>query len=179
VCSSDLGQFREDLYFRLNTISVDIPPLRQRQEEIPCLTHEFIARHNASFEASKTIAPEAMAALQAYNWPGNVRELRHVIERALVLTDDDTIDRTDLPPEIRRAGLRRSPISAAPSMLSLTELERRHIGRVLAAHGHHRARVAQVLGISERSLYRKLREYHLEATASDPEEDDEGADRPL
>ncbi|MHB8876849.1 MAG: sigma-54-dependent transcriptional regulator [Myxococcaceae bacterium] len=156
------GQFRQDLYFRLNTIHIDLPPLRRRREEIAFLVQHFVSRHNESYRTRKTVSPEAMAVLTAHDWPGNVRELRHVIERALVLADDDAIKTADLPIEVQREPA--LPLAAAAGEAgTLAEIEARHIARVLSEVGGHRARAAQVLGISERSLYRKIHEYHLDS----------------
>ncbi len=154
---ADEGKFRRDLYFRLNAIKIELAPLRQRRNEIPTLAEHFVALHNARYGTHRRISPAASRILCGYAWPGNVRQLRHVVERALVLADGDTIAPGDLPPEVRE--------SEQPSdrqALSLAELERRHIARVLAEVGGHRSRAAQLLGISERNLYRKIHEHRLE-----------------
>jgi DNA-binding NtrC family response regulator len=154
------GQFRQDLFFRLNAVQIEIPPLRQRQDDVASLLAEFLARHNARCGTSKRFAPETLEGLRSYRWPGNVRELRHVVERAAVLADGDLVGPADLPAEVRRESER----AAAPlegEALPLADVERRHIARVLAQMGGHRARAARALGISERSLYRKLIEYDL------------------
>ncbi len=164
------GKFRRDLYFRLNAIHVDLPPLRQRRAEVPVLVEHFVAGHNARHGTRKAFAPSALEALSAYGWPGNVRELRHVVERALVLSDSDAVGAADLPPELRRDAGRPAPL---PSDLALAEVERRHIARVLAEVAGHRAHAAQLLGISERNLYRKIREYRLEGESGPDGEGDE------
>jgi transcriptional regulator with PAS, ATPase and Fis domain len=157
------GKFRRDLYFRLNAIHIEIPPLRQRRNDIPVLVEHFVAQANARHGTNKKVSPAAAEALRRYDWPGNVRELRHAIERALMLADGDVIRPADLPEEVRQA-MRGSLLDAVPaSDLALAAVERRHIAQVLAAVDGHRARAAQLLGISERNLYRKLQEYHLEA----------------
>jgi DNA-binding NtrC family response regulator len=157
------GKFRRDLYFRLNAIHIEIPPLRHRRGEIPFLAEHFVAQANARHGTHKKLSPAAAEALRRYDWPGNVRELRHAIERSLVLADGDVIRPADLPEELRQAvggsGLGLDQASA----LALADVERRHIAHVLAAVDGHRARAAQLLGISERNLYRKIQEYHLEA----------------
>ncbi len=157
------GQFRQDLFFRLNAIHCELAPLRARRDEIPHLAQHFLARHNARYGTSKSLADGTLAALGAYRWPGNVRELRHAVERAAVLADGDVIRPPDLSPEVRS---RAAPEQASPAegepLLPLQEMERRYLARVLAHVGGHRARAAAVLGISERSLYRKIQEYHLE-----------------
>ena len=155
---ADEGKFRRDLYFRLNAIKIELPALRQRRGEIPALVDHFVALHNARYGTHKRVSPAASRILGAYGWPGNVRQLRHVIERALVLADGDTISPADLPPEVRES--EGQPLDR--QALSLTELERRHIARVLADVGGHRSRAAQLLGISERNLYRKIHEHRLD-----------------
>ncbi len=154
------GKFRRDLYFRLNAIKVELEPLRQRRNEIRFLVEHFVAQHNARHAARKLVSPGAARVLSAYDWPGNVRQLRHVIERALVLADADAITPADLPAEVREADTRFGPDRPA---LTLAEMERRHIARVLAEVGGHRAHAAQLLGISERNLYRKIHEHGLDA----------------
>ncbi len=164
------GRFRRDLYFRLNAIRVDIPPLRQRPEEIPVLVDHFVSLHNARRGTRKRVSQAALARLIRYRWPGNVRELRHVVERALVLADGEAIGPADLPPEVRDADF-RSEDGDAPRPLSLAAVERRHIARVLAEVRGHRAHAARLLGISVRNLYRKIHEHQLDGGAP---EDGEG-----
>ena len=160
------GKFRQDLYFRLDAIHIDIPALRQRRDDIPALVEHFAARHNARHGTRKAFSAAAAEVLRRYDWPGNVRELRHVVERALVLAEGELIRPPDLPGEIRQAaGLVGTEGDTAS--LALAEVERRHIARVLAQVGGHRARAAQLLGISERNLYRRIHEYHLDAGSED------------
>lgn len=159
-------QFRWDLFYRLNTIHVELPPLRERQDDIASLAEHFIARWNARHQTRKSIASKAMACLRAYRWPGNVRELRHVVERALVLADGNTVGIADLPPEVHAVP---SLTTSATHALPLAELERRHISRVLHDVSGHRARAAEILGISERTLYRKLGELEMEAGIEPPD----------
>ncbi len=162
------GKFRQDLYFRLNAIHIDIPPLRQRRNDIPVLGEHFVALHNARHGTRKAFSPSATEVLLHYDWPGNVRELRHVVERALVLADGDLIKPRDLPAELRQAA-GRVGTEGETAGLALAEVERRHIARVLAQVGGHRARAAQLLGISERNLYRRIHEYHLDDGSVDGE----------
>mgnify|MGYP001586962865 FL=1 len=153
------GRFRLDLFFRLNAIHVELLPLRQRQEEIPFLVDVFVARHNERAGTMKRISSEAMDALCLYRWPGNVRELRHVVERALIFADGDVVGHGDLPLEVQRA--RSAPMLDLPAAVALADVEKLHITRVLAQCGGHRANAAHALGIGERSLYRKPRQYQL------------------
>ncbi len=149
------GAFREDLFWRLNVVTVPIPPLRERPEDIPLLARAFAAAPRITGKGPKTIEPEAMNALMSYPWPGNIRELQNVIERAIILSEGPAIMVHDLP-----ANLLESP--ADPVLGTLKELEREAIARALSLYGGHRARAARMLGISERNLYRKIKEYDLE-----------------
>ncbi len=160
------GQFRQELFFRLNAIHVELAPLRTRRGDIPLLAQHFLSRHNARYGTSKRLARETLEALCDYRWPGNVRELRHAVERAAVLADGDVIQSADLPSEVRSpTAPERAHIAEGDPVLPLLEVERRYLIRVLAHVGGHRARAAAVLGISERNLYRKIQEFHLD----DPE----------
>ncbi len=157
------GKFRQDLFFRLNAIHVDLAPLRMRRGDIPFLAEHFLSRHNARYGTRKAFAGEAIAALSDYRWPGNVRELRHAVERAAVLADGDVIRAPDLPSEVRAAAAPEPPREeGGEALLPLVEVERRYLARVLAHAGGHRARAAALLGISERNLYRKIQEFHLD-----------------
>jgi DNA-binding NtrC family response regulator len=148
------GSFREDLYYRLNVFAIDVPPLRERLEDIPALVDHFLARRGPS--RAITVDPEAMGFLQAYHWRGNVRELRNVIERAVILSGSETIRVEHLPANLAAGGGSWEVDGAEPPH-SLSEVERRYLLSLLARFGGNRARVAAALGISERTLYRKLR----------------------
>jgi two-component system response regulator AtoC len=151
------GAFREDLYYRLNVFSVQIPPLRERKSDIVLLVDHFI--RNSSIVPKRTVkaSPEAHQVLQRYLWPGNVRELENVIERALILTDGGAIEPEHLP-----MGVRLQPAfeeaGDSKRLPTLEEVERRYIKRVLDECAGHRQKAAAILGISERNLYRKLKE---------------------
>jgi two-component system response regulator HydG len=159
------GKFREDLFFRLDAIHLELPPLRARSGDIPFLAEHFLARHNARYGTRKVLAADTVDALRAYGWPGNVRELRHAVERAAVLADGEAIRVQDLPSQVhcRQADLERG--EGREPLLTLVETERRYLARVLAHVGGHRLRAAEILGISERNLYRKIREFHLDVPA--------------
>jgi two-component system, NtrC family, response regulator AtoC len=160
------GQFREDLLYRLDTVRIEVPPLRQRPEDLPVLLRHFLSRLDSRPGAPRQVAPEAMAVLERYRWPGNVRELVHVVEHALIVADD-VIDVEHLPRNVRSAstGSKAPPPGTAGidggALMTLGELEHAHVVRVLEAVDGHRAKAARALGISERNLYRKLREYGL------------------
>ena len=157
------GLFREDLYYRLRTIAVEMPPLRARAGDVELLAGHFVRRLNARYGFEKRIGAEAMALPHRHPWPGNVRELLHAVEAAAILCTGVEILPAHLPGPIRGDGT----TAAAPepgssgSLASLAELERQHIERVLGACGGRRAQAASTLGISERNLYRKLREFGL------------------
>jgi DNA-binding NtrC family response regulator len=151
------GQFREDLYYRLNVFSLVVPPLRERRDDIPLLVEHFI--RNSSIVAKRRVAVSApaMEVLQRYHWPGNVRELENVIERALILCDGGSIEPEHLPLGVRIEPAFRSE-SDDQRLTTLEEVERRYIRRVLEECKGHRQKAAAILGISERNLYRKLKE---------------------
>jgi DNA-binding NtrC family response regulator len=147
-------KFRADLFYRINTISISLPPLRERPEDIPLLAERFLKLHAGA--APPTITTAAMEVLRRYRWPGNVRELRNVIERAVLLAQDGVIDVRDLP---LAASNGADGSSSAASFVSLEQVERDHIHRVLDAVGWHQGRAASVLGISSKTLYRKIRDF--------------------
>ncbi|MBI2553540.1 MAG: sigma-54-dependent Fis family transcriptional regulator [Candidatus Rokubacteria bacterium] len=148
------GHFRQDLYFRINTIAVQIPALRERREDIALLAQHFLEQSAAY--GRKRISPKAMACLEAYDWPGNVRELHHALERAVILTPGEEIQPQDLPPDIQYG----TP-GAAPAPGSLEELERQHIISTLRQVGGHRGKASALLGIDPKTLYRKILAYHI------------------
>ncbi|HEV8641638.1 MAG TPA: sigma-54 dependent transcriptional regulator [Methylomirabilota bacterium] len=147
------GQFRQDLYYRINTITVQLPPLRERREDVPLLARHFLEA-NAAYGA-KQLSAAALACLEAYSWPGNVRELQHAIERAVILAKEDEIQPEDLPPEARGGG---GP-PAAPLVGSLEAIERQHIVTTLRQVGGHRGKAAALLEIDPKTLYRKILDY--------------------
>jgi DNA-binding NtrC family response regulator len=156
------GAFRQDLYYRLNVIHIHLPALRERTEDLLPLSEHFLAQ--SAGRAAKDIRgfhEAAKKALLAYGWPGNVRELENVVERAVALAEGGTVRVEDLPAAVRE---RKSPAedslaSAVARGLTLEELERDYIQRVLAAEGGNKTRAAQRLGLDRKTLYRKLEEY--------------------
>jgi DNA-binding NtrC family response regulator len=155
-------RFREDLYFRINVIHFELPPLRARGGDVLLLAQHFVDVHAARAGKRVTgIAPGAAEKLLAYSWPGNVRELQNCIERAIALTQHDRIVVEDLPETVR--AYKRSHVLIAtddPSeLVPLSEVERRYILRVLEAVGGNKTSAAQVLGVTRKTLYRKLDEY--------------------
>jgi DNA-binding NtrC family response regulator len=155
------GNFRDDLFYRLNVIEIYLPPLRERREDIPLLAKHFaqkIAREQNAPE--KAIAKEAMSALAAYNWPGNIRELQNAVERAYILSSGEEIDAESLPPKIT-AGLGNAfeTRDAEGYRPTLEEIERRYILEVLDSTGEDKSEAANILGIDLSTLYRKLKRY--------------------
>jgi two-component system, NtrC family, response regulator AtoC len=158
----DEERFREDLYFRINVIHVELPPLRARGGDVLLLAQHFVDVHAARAQkVVKGISPGAAERLLAYSWPGNVRELQNSIERAIALTQHERIVAEDLPETVRAH--RRSHVLIAgddPSeLVPLSEVERRYVLRVLEAVGGNKTSAAQILGVTRKTLYRKLEEY--------------------
>jgi len=163
------GTFRKDLYFRLNVVTVHLPPLRDRRSDIPVLVHHFLDRYAKGSQIHVTQA--AMKSLLQYDWPGNVRELENCIARAVTLGDGMTIDVADLPPAIRteqaETGSERSSETSSLSTTALAEMERVTILRVFEqAHGD-KALAGKMLGISRATLYRKLKRYNIPLKGGD------------
>ncbi len=154
------GAFRADLFYRLNVIAVHLPPLRHRTEDIPLLAESFLARSaQARNEPAKVLGEETLDALMAYGWPGNVRELENALERAVILTQGDTI-RPDALPE-RVTARRAEPLVSerTPVTPTLEAIERAYIQWVLQNEGGNKSRAADMLGIDPSTLYRKLARY--------------------
>jgi DNA-binding NtrC family response regulator len=153
--------FREDLYYRLSVVPIVVPPLRERKEDTPLLAHHFIRKFNRRRQVPITaVAPDAMTALTRYDWPGNVRELQNAVERATVLVDGDTITAKDLPWHIRA----NEPLSIRgfrDGHMTLEELEKQYIQKVLDDMGWQKTKVAKALGIDRKTLYQKIGRYSL------------------
>ncbi|HSD65608.1 MAG TPA: sigma-54 dependent transcriptional regulator, partial [Vicinamibacteria bacterium] len=163
------GHFREDLFYRLATFTVEIPPLRERREDVRLLVEHFTERVNARFSLAKRFSAEATDALVRYAWPGNVRELLHTVEQTVVLCDSEAIALADLPPAIRASAAEPVGEAGIGEMLTLREVERRHIYSVLAKVGGNRAQAARILGTSERSCYRLLEKHRRASARTGPE----------
>jgi DNA-binding NtrC family response regulator len=161
------GKFREDLYYRLNVVTIGLPPLRQRTDDIPILVEHFlkeISEHKHT--ASRRISPEVMRRFEAYRWPGNVRELRNTLERMMVLAEGEVLTEKDLPEEIMAASAEIGAPKDVPTNLTMDELERLAISKALEQCRGNRTHAAEKLGISVRTLQRKLRHYeHIEKAA--------------
>ncbi|MGC8684942.1 MAG: sigma-54-dependent transcriptional regulator [bacterium] len=153
------GSFREDLYYRLNVITIEIPPLRERPEDIPLLVEHIIERVNIETGKSvKKISEDAMALLMQYKWPGNIRELKNVIERSVVLAKDNIITVNEIGPCVGRA-IREAD---APKDLTLESIEKHHIAKVLKDNNWNITTSAQILGIDRTTLYNKIKKYNLQ-----------------
>ncbi|HKF41037.1 MAG TPA: sigma-54 dependent transcriptional regulator [Candidatus Acidoferrum sp.] len=167
------GTFRKDLYFRLNVVTVHLPPLRERRSDIPMLVHHFLNRYAAGMHLQVT--PGAMKSLLQYDWPGNVRELENCIARAVTLGDRQTIDVLDLPPAMRTeqppSVEMTAQDAASLSTTALAEMEKMTILRVFEqAHGD-KALAGKMLGISRATLYRKLKRYNIPLRGSSEREE--------
>ncbi|MEJ2502809.1 MAG: sigma-54 dependent transcriptional regulator [Gemmatimonadota bacterium] len=152
------GTFRSDLYYRLNVISLHIPPLRERADDVPLLADHFLARHGDGDEPL-AIDEAALDALRRYDWPGNVRELENALERAAVLAGGDVVTPDHLPARVVDPPTERLVSDKAPANPALETVERAYILWVLDAEGGNKARAAEVLGIDPSTLYRKLNRY--------------------
>ena len=173
------GRFREDLYFRINVVTVHLPPLRERREDVPILVAHFLAKlARRERRAAATLSPEALKLLSAYGWPGNVRELENAIERAVAVAKGNVVLPSDLPPEVGGGAGTAAAIAAAggggdggiiADRPSLAELERRYIQLVLQESGGNKKKAAEKLGIDRRTLYRALEREGDEAGEADDE----------
>jgi len=157
-------RFRQDLYFRIKGVSISLPALRDRAEDIPELT-EYFLKEAAAEVGSKVagITDAAQTVLSHYDWPGNIRQLRNCIKTMVVMCDRDRLDVQDIPPEIaqRPQLVAGSHIAAGLAGVSLNELEKQAIIETLAKTDGNREKAAKILGIGERTLYRKIKEYNL------------------
>ncbi|MGD0264227.1 MAG: sigma-54 dependent transcriptional regulator [Candidatus Methylomirabilota bacterium] len=156
------GEFREDLYYRLNVVPLQIPPLRERREDIRPLAQHFLKRLGAS--PRLTIAPEAFRALESYDWPGNVRELENALERAMIFHRGDLISLADLPETIRAPKAKEAaplPVSLPEAGLSLEEVEKELILRALQKHDWNQSRAARYLGITRHTLLYRIEKHNI------------------
>ncbi len=154
------GSFRQDLYFRLNVVQIKLPPLRDRKSDIPILVTAFLEKFSDPQGSVRTISEDAMRRLIAHDWPGNVRELENAIERAVALGSGPILSHGDLPSSLQYPSTERVP--EKDEILPLEELERRAILRTLRETGGDKLSAARMLGIGKTTLYRKLKQYHME-----------------
>lgn len=156
----DEGRFRKDLFYRLNVVNIELPPLRERGEDIPLLVQSFIeVIGKTNNRPARTISQDALECLMRYDWPGNIRELRNTLESMIVMSLKEQIEFEDLPLHITGAS---SVNSILRTGMSLQELELEAIRRALGSHNNKRKETADMLGISVRTLQRKIKEYNLE-----------------
>ncbi len=162
------GRFREELLYRINVININLPALRERQDDIPLLANHFLRKYEKSLSrTAMRFSKGAMRLMLNYGWPGNVRELENSVERAAILAETDVIHSHDLPDKLRST----SPVIASieNTGMTLEELEREHIKRVLDKVENDKVKAAQVLGIHLSTLYRKVQRYHLDDTPAHQE----------
>jgi two-component system response regulator AtoC len=159
------GRFRWDLFYRVSTIVIPVPPLRQRSGDVPLLVDHFLRSYAYGRGQNLRFASDAMARLVEYSWPGNIRELRNFIERLQILHEGHEVHAADLPAEFNRVRMPEPVASVAPAeesvLAPLVDVERRHIGRVLNATGWNKARAARVLEVDIKTLNKKIRDFHL------------------
>lgn len=146
------GRFREDLYYRINVLTIKLPPLRERPGDVSLLVRHFLG-------AGWEIGPEVMELLESYSWPGNIRQLNNALERAKILSDDHRIDLSNLPSEVADGRTQRQRVPGEP--IDLETLNRLHVIEVYRKHAGNKARTARALGIGRRSLYRLLEKYDI------------------
>ncbi len=155
------GNFREDLFYRLNVIPVELPPLRDRPDDIPLLIHHFTARFNDRYGTRVLFAPEAVIELCRYPFPGNVRELINLVERSVTLSNGEIIRRTDLPDHILKGKADKTKLQTLTEVA--TAAEKAHIKKILLVTGGNRSRAAELLGISRKNLWEKMSAYRIDS----------------
>ncbi len=156
------GRFREDLYFRLAVITIQLLPLRERREDVPILVNHFLKMFPSSEGKLKQVHPDAMAALAAYDWPGNVREVRNLMERLSIVARGEIVEIKDLPPPIRREKAEgAAPGGQVLTGRSIQDIERDAIAATLDSVGWNKTRAARILGIGLKTLYRKIERYGI------------------
>lgn len=156
------GEFREDLFFRINGAEINVPPLRQRREDIPLLVNHALGKFSVDMDKPRpSVSEPVMLRLVAYDWPGNVRELMNVVQRMAVMTTGEVIELAQVPDEIRSSGDDDSYDVGSLAGIGLDKLEKEAIRQTLAMTGGNREQTSNLLGIGERTLYRKLKEYGI------------------
>jgi transcriptional regulator with GAF, ATPase, and Fis domain len=170
------GQFREDLFYRLNVIPIHLPPLCERREDIPLLARHFLRKICDEMKRPlMTLTLAAVRALEGYHWPGNVREMENVIERSVALTDGEIIDRRDLPPQLSGGGERHDPLpvpAVCAAGINLAEtidtIERAMIRQALEMSGGIKSRAALLLGLNRTTLVEKIKRHGLPSETAEP-----------
>ena len=157
-------RFREDLYYRLSVVTITVPSLRERPDDIPLLVNFFLDNLTVSGKAKKTISPEGLKMLKQYDWPGNIRELRNVIERVIILSERNTIEVADLPPIIQKHRTLKQLFLMPPEerYVTLGEMEKMYIEKILEQCRGHRSQAAGILGVTRHTLYNKLKHFGID-----------------
>jgi len=162
------GKFREDLFYRLNVIPIHLPPIRKRKDDIPLLVNHFLKKYvEREHKNVVSISPEAMKMLTGYHWPGNVRELENVIERAIILTNRNTILPEDFPASIRDSHKRTQDVEVDLEEKTLEDVEKHTILKMLEKYSWNQKQASEILGISTTTLWRKLKLYGIEPKIKD------------
>lgn len=157
----EAGNFREDLYYRLNVIRIDLPPLRERPEDIPLIANHFLKHFNEEHGKNLTMNPKTMQVLQNYHWPGNVRQLRTIMESSVILTSGREVMPKNLPEEIRTESAPSNAVRLRVGM-TVSDAEKELIKATLSEFNGNKAKAARTLGLGRKTLYRKLQEYGIE-----------------
>jgi transcriptional regulator with PAS, ATPase and Fis domain len=161
------GKFRDELYYRLNVLELFIPPLRERKDDIPPLSSYFLDKFSKEFKKKvEYISDEVISIFMSYDFPGNVRELEHIIERAVILADGNTIILKNLPGRFHRT--ETPPLDTARKFMTLAELEKHYILEVLEATGGNKSKATELLGISRAALWRKLKQFKEDKHRTNP-----------
>ncbi|MFN3480143.1 MAG: sigma-54-dependent transcriptional regulator [Thermodesulfovibrionales bacterium] len=153
------GRFREDLYYRINVVDIKVPPLRERRDDIPLLTIEFVKEFNEREGKNVYVSDEVIRAFQRYNWPGNVRQLRNVIERAIVMSKVDNINLIDLPEEFHIIDLNEREAIESNGIKTIKELEKEAIIEALRKCRGNKSKASKILGISRKAFYKRLKDF--------------------
>jgi len=156
-----LGEFREDLYYRLNVFPVLVPSLRERREDIPALLNHFLDKLSREYGRRLSFSPRALDALVKYDWPGNVREMENLVERLSIMVEDERIDLGDIPPYFFSAG---KPVAQLPAdgQGSLKDMEKREVIGALERHNWVQSRAARELGLTLRQMGYRIKKFGLE-----------------
>jgi DNA-binding NtrC family response regulator len=156
----EAGDFREDLYYRLNVVNIPLPPLRDRSDDIPLLVRHFVEKYTMAFgKATDTVSPEVLEILGHYPFPGNVRELENIIERAVALTDEPELTIRDLPSDLRERCISSLDTRGYPT---LEEKEKQYIREILIKTNYNKSRTAEILGLPRTTLWRKMKQFDLQ-----------------
>jgi DNA-binding NtrC family response regulator len=150
------GKFREDLYYRLNVITIDLPALREREQDVDLLTDFFISKYATEMKKTVRLSAKARQAFHRYSWPGNVRELQNLLHRLVIFAESEAIDVPDLPETFRFSAFRTKGGNR-----TLAEVEREHILQALSIHQHNISRTAEILGIDRKTLREKIKRYKI------------------